>query len=256
MNVEMKQATQSAISTDIGLNFGVAGRGKSYLLLKAFYDRLQDTLESIGIDAASHFPVMRLYSTEGESAHLQSSEEHNDYESLTVTARMKMDISMKPIKAESLALNVCNISMKIHTYIDKAYRGRGRILTSDFKSGYDNSISHITKPENEPSVTGKYINRKLYAISTKATPNDVFMITPYRGNLECLESVRNVKTKDMPDIANITINTTGSFQGRVEYVVIPVLAHFSPKAWVIIGHCPRLQGFRTRKVITLAGGAR
>jgi hypothetical protein len=41
MNVEMKQASQSAISTDIGLNFSVAGCGKSYLLqfliLRVFY---------------------------------------------------------------------------------------------------------------------------------------------------------------------------------------------------------------------------
>lgn len=33
---------------------------------KAFYDRLHGALERIGIDAASHFPVMRLYSMGGE----------------------------------------------------------------------------------------------------------------------------------------------------------------------------------------------
>jgi hypothetical protein len=34
-------------------------------------------------------------------------------------------------------------------------------LISVQKSGYDSIISHITKPENEPWVMGKYINRKL-----------------------------------------------------------------------------------------------
>lgn len=58
---------------------------------------------------------------------------------------------------------------------------------------------------------------------TLVTPNDIVMITPYRGNLECLESIRKVKSKDNPDIANTTINTTDSFQGREGYVVILVL---------------------------------
>ncbi|KAJ4003288.1 hypothetical protein NW752_012234 [Fusarium irregulare] len=49
---------------------------------------------------------------------------------------------------------------------------------------------------------------------TLVTPNDIVMITPYRGNLECLENIRKVKSKDNPDIANTTINTTDSFQGR------------------------------------------
>ena len=58
---------------------------------------------------------------------------------------------------------------------------------------------------------------------TKITPNDIIMITPYRGNLECLESIRKVKSKDNPDIANIPINATDSFQGREGYVIILVL---------------------------------
>jgi hypothetical protein len=46
---------------------------------------------------------------------------------------------------------------------------------------------------------------------------------PYRGNLECLKSVRKAKAKDMPNIANIPINTTDSFPAREGYVVILVL---------------------------------
>ncbi|OBS26909.1 hypothetical protein FPOA_00850 [Fusarium poae] len=36
--------------------------------LEAFYDRLTDTLNRLGIDAASHFPIIRLYSMDGEVA--------------------------------------------------------------------------------------------------------------------------------------------------------------------------------------------
>jgi hypothetical protein len=36
--------------------------------LEAFYDRLTDTLNRLGIDAASHFPIIRFYSMDGEVA--------------------------------------------------------------------------------------------------------------------------------------------------------------------------------------------
>ena len=36
--------------------------------LQAFSDRLNSTIESVGVDAASSFPIMRLYSMEGEGS--------------------------------------------------------------------------------------------------------------------------------------------------------------------------------------------
>nr|CEG05684.1 unnamed protein product [Fusarium clavum] len=54
-------------------------------------------------------------------------------------------------------------------------------------------------------------------------PCDKAFNTPYRGNLECLKSVRKAKAKDMSNIATIPINTTDSFPGREGYVVILVL---------------------------------
>jgi hypothetical protein len=105
MNTEMRQAVMNMESTNAGVHFvpGVAGCGKSYLLeflilcvfygaretfaainrqgpstskvlylldnnigLEVFYDRLKQTLESLGINAASHFPIIWLYLMEGE----------------------------------------------------------------------------------------------------------------------------------------------------------------------------------------------
>ncbi|RBR25011.1 uncharacterized protein FIESC28_02281 [Fusarium coffeatum] len=172
-----------------------------------FYDRLHGALERIGIDAASHFPVMRLYSMEGEVS--------------------SSSMFKGPIEAESTDFDFW--------------------VTSDFKSGYQNIVSRKTKPEAETWAIDKHIGLAaspwwvpilLYnqgqcdkafegAIAlisdTEITPNDIVMITPYRGNLECLESIRNAKAKGIPDIANIPINTTDSFQGRSGYVVILVL---------------------------------
>ncbi|KAJ4004310.1 hypothetical protein NW766_011614 [Fusarium irregulare] len=63
-------------------------------------------------------------------------------ETLAVDTHMKMDISMKPIKAESLAINVCHP-------IEAEWPDFDFWVTSDSKSGYQNIVSRITKPEAE-----------------------------------------------------------------------------------------------------------
>jgi len=68
---------------------------------------------------------------------------------------------------------------------------------------------------------------------------DKAFITPCRGNLECLESIRKAKAKDMPDIANIPINTTDSFQGREGYVVILVFGVIESNKEVSVPPSPR-----------------
>ncbi|KAF4970728.1 hypothetical protein FSARC_2285 [Fusarium sarcochroum] len=43
---------------------------------------------------------------------------------------------------------------------------------------------------------------------------EMVFVTPYRGNLHCLEECRNKKASEQPGLRDVVINTTESFQGR------------------------------------------
>ncbi|RFN51910.1 hypothetical protein FIE12Z_3817, partial [Fusarium flagelliforme] len=172
-------AVQSAASTNTGLHFGVTGCGKSYLLefliLCMFYgtgttfDGLnrqgpstsKDILESIGINAASRFPIMRLYSMEGEVS------------SSSIFKGAQITDCQRP--HEDGHLDEANQSRVT------GFNFRGTSDPGEY--GTNEAVSSFNQGQCD-----KAFEVAIALISkTSTTPSDLVMITPYRGNLECFE---------------------------------------------------------------------
>ncbi|KAM0440830.1 hypothetical protein ACHAPT_000131 [Fusarium lateritium] len=118
------------------------------------------------------------------------------------------------------------VAMMVERWVQKTYGVRSpadKSLPVFFHCEYSVCESHERSRVNEDQ-NGIAIDlvRKLI-IDCSLPGKDFVIISPYRANLQRLQQALKEQSSSLPDLADITVNTADSFQGREGQVVVLVL---------------------------------